>query len=265
MPTTAARPILVTIPISHYCEKARWALDRAGVAYDERRHLPAIHRVAVRRAGGKLTAPVLVCPEGVVVSESTDIIVWADARVGSPAARMIPTDAAVAREARALADDYDERLGPATRLWVYHEMFDYPELVHASMTAGVPTWERHAFRYGNKAVAFVVSKVLGVNDDNARAAEATFRTVFADVDARLSDGRRYLAGDAFSIADLTFAALAAPLIAPPEYGVRLPTVDELPPGMVDVVREHRETRAGRHALAMFATERTAPAAAPASG
>ena len=262
MPATAVRPILVTIPISHYCEKARWALDRAGVAYDERRHLPALHRVAVRRAGGKLTAPVLVCPEGEVVSESTDIIVWADARVGSPVARMIPADPEVAREARALADDYDERLGPATRLWVYHEMFDYPELVHASMTAGVPTWERHAFRYGNKAVAFAVSKVLGVNDDNARAAEATFRAVFADVDARLADGRRFLAGDAFSLADLTFAALSAPLIAPPEYGVPLPTVDELPPGMVDVVREHRESRAGRHALAMFATERTAPAPVP---
>ena len=24
---------LITIPISHFCEKARWALQRAGVAY----------------------------------------------------------------------------------------------------------------------------------------------------------------------------------------------------------------------------------------
>ena len=32
-------PTLITIPISHYCEKARWALDRAGVAYRERAHL----------------------------------------------------------------------------------------------------------------------------------------------------------------------------------------------------------------------------------
>ena len=28
---------LVTIPISHFCEKARWALDRAGVDYVEQR------------------------------------------------------------------------------------------------------------------------------------------------------------------------------------------------------------------------------------
>src|SRR4051794_12737024 len=178
MPAPAARPILVTIPISHYCEKARWALERAGIAYDERRHLPALHRVAVRRAGGDLTAPVLVCPEGEVVRQSADIVVWADARAGSPAARMIPAAPDVAREARELADDFDARLGPATRLWVYHEMFDHPKLVHASMTEGLPTWQRHAFRYGNKAVAFAVSRVLGVTDANARAAEATFRAVF---------------------------------------------------------------------------------------
>jgi glutathione S-transferase len=243
------KPVLVTIPISHYCEKARWALDRAGVAYEERRHLPAIHRLAARRAGGR-TAPVLVCPQGEVICESADIVVWADARAVDDRARI-----AVGPEARALADDFDERLGPATRLWVYHEMFDYPELVAGAMTGGVPGWERQAFRFGHRAIAAVVARVLTINDASAVQAEATFRAVFEDTDARLADGRRYLVGDRFSIADLTFAALAAPLIAPPQYGVRLPSVDQLPPGMVDVVREHRETRAGQHALAMFATER----------
>ena len=50
---------LITIPISHYCEKARWALDRAGIPYRERAHLQAIHWFAVRRAGGARTVPVL--------------------------------------------------------------------------------------------------------------------------------------------------------------------------------------------------------------
>ena len=43
---------LVTIPISHYCERARWALDRAGIVYREERHVQIVHRVASRRAGG---------------------------------------------------------------------------------------------------------------------------------------------------------------------------------------------------------------------
>jgi glutathione S-transferase len=251
------RPLLITIPISHYCEKARWALDRAGIPYEERRHLPALHRFAVKRHRGKLTAPVLVCHDAGVLAESADIVDYADARVATPAARMIPDDDAVAAEARALAADYDERLGPATRLWVYHSMMDRPDLASTAMVDGVPAWERGAWRYGNRAIGAVIARVLTINDDTAVEAEQTFRAIFADVDARLADGRPYLAGDAFSVADLTFAALSAPLIAPPEYGVRLPEIDDLPPEMAAVVREHRATRAGRHALKMFATERAA--------
>ena len=53
-------PRLITIPISHFCEKARWALDRTGVPYREERHVQLVHRLYVRRAGGGTTAPVLV-------------------------------------------------------------------------------------------------------------------------------------------------------------------------------------------------------------
>ena len=42
---------LVTIPISHYCEKARWALDRAGIPYREERHVQGIHRIVARLVG----------------------------------------------------------------------------------------------------------------------------------------------------------------------------------------------------------------------
>ncbi|MEZ4340912.1 MAG: hypothetical protein R3B82_30175, partial [Sandaracinaceae bacterium] len=41
---------LVTIAFSHYCEKARWALDLRRVPYRERRYLPAMHLLATRRA-----------------------------------------------------------------------------------------------------------------------------------------------------------------------------------------------------------------------
>jgi len=43
-------PRLITIPINHFCEKARWALDRAAIAYREERHVQGIHQIAARRA-----------------------------------------------------------------------------------------------------------------------------------------------------------------------------------------------------------------------
>ena len=55
---------LLTIPISHYCEKARWALERAGLTYHEERHVQGVHILASKRAGGHGTTPVLVTEHG---------------------------------------------------------------------------------------------------------------------------------------------------------------------------------------------------------
>lgn len=248
------RPVLITIPVSHYCEKARWALDRAGIAYEERRYLPAVHRFATLRRRN-VTAPVLLCPESGRLGESREIVEYANAR----GARVVCADP----EARALADDYDERLGPATRLWAYSSLLDHPHLTTIPITDGVSGWQKALWRVGHRPIGLTVKTVLKIDDASTRDAERTFRATFAAVDERLADGRPFLAGDAFSIADLTFAALAAPLIAPPQYAVALPALETLPPRMAEVVREHRESPAGQHALRMFATERgrVAPAAA----
>lgn len=250
----ASPPTLVTISISHYCEKARWALDRAGIAYDEHRHLPGLHRVAVRRAGGNLTAPVLVCPEGEVHAESADIIAWADARM-APERRVIPADPSLAAEAQALAADYDERLGPHTRRWVYYSLRGRRDLATPSLTAGVPTWQRGTFRLTYPPISFVINKVLDITAETAAESDREMRQVFDEVAGRLSDGRRYLVGERFTTADLTFAALAAPLVVPREYGVALPAIEDLPGDMAATVREMREHPAGAHALRMFRDER----------
>jgi hypothetical protein len=50
-------PRLVTFALSHYCEKARWDLGRAGVPYREQGHAPGFRALAVRRAGGRRGTP----------------------------------------------------------------------------------------------------------------------------------------------------------------------------------------------------------------
>lgn len=41
-----APAILITIPLSYYYEKARWALDRVALAYREEPHAPLLQRLA---------------------------------------------------------------------------------------------------------------------------------------------------------------------------------------------------------------------------
>jgi glutathione S-transferase len=245
--------LLVTIPISHYCEKARWALDRAGIAYVERAHMQVIHRLAARRAGGGMTVPVLVCPDR-VIGESAEILAYADAHTG-PEQRLYPGDPGAAAEVRALERDFDERLGPLGRLWMYHRLRGRRDLVMGYGVTGVPSWERRLVPLVYPLMTRAIDRVLGIDDDSAQRAELDVRETFDAVGGRLADGRAYLCGERFTAADLTFAALAAAVLMPPGYGVPLPQPDELPEAAAAVVRELRETRAGAHALAMIRDER----------
>jgi glutathione S-transferase len=245
--------VLVTIPISHYCEKARWALDRAGVQFRERAHVQGIHRIAVRRAGGGLTAPVLVCSAG-VLADSADILAWANAQA-PPARRLYPDDPQRSAEIRALEAEFDTRLGPHARLWIYQQIRGRRDLALGYGCVGVPGWERAAMRFGFPAMMGLVARALDVTPANAVESEAEVRAVFDTVAERLADGRRYLCGDRFTAADLTFSALAAAVLMPPGYGIPLPQPDELPPRAAGVVRELRAHPAGAHALAMFSSER----------
>ena len=100
-----------------------------------------------------------------------------------------------------------------------------------------------------------IDRHLGITPAAAIESETQVRRVFDEVGERLADGRPYLFGHRFTAADLTFSALAAAVLMPPEYGVPLPQPDVLPAGIASVVRELRAHPAGAHAMAMFRDER----------
>jgi glutathione S-transferase len=253
MHTSRPPCVLITIPISHYCEKARWALDRAGIRYSERAHLQVIHTIATRRAGGGRTAPVLVCGER-VFADSADILDHADAQ-SPPDRRLYPDEPRLAAEVRALERDFDERLGPASRLWMYDSLRRRLDIAIAYATTGVPAWQRRALPLLFPLMMRFIDRYLDITPATVAASEREVRAAFASVAQRLSDGRPYLMGDSFTAADLTFAALAAAVLMPDEYSVPLPGPGELPPAMASVVRELRAEPAGMHALAMFRLHR----------
>ncbi|HEY5142852.1 MAG TPA: glutathione S-transferase family protein, partial [Solirubrobacteraceae bacterium] len=241
-------PRLLTIPISHYCEKARWALDRAGIAFAEERHLQVIHIWKAWRAGGGRTVPVLIT-DGAILTDSTAILEWVNGRL-PPDERLYPD--AVASEVRRIEEWLDTGLGPDGRLWMYHETLPTIQDLGPWANAGVPDWERLAFQAkAGRVLDPIIRRYLGVDDNAAAKALRDIERVFDAIAGMLADGRPYLTGERFTAADLTFAALSAPVTVPAGYGLELPPLEVLPPAMAREVERLRAHPAGVFAARVY--------------
>jgi glutathione S-transferase len=242
---------LISIPFSHYCEKARWALDRRGIPFVEEGHLPIFHTRATRPAGGRST-PLLVVDGGPTLTDSTDILRWAD-DVGTRGERLFPEGDT---DASALEDRFDEALGPHTRRLGYFFLLNHRPAIEALIaTASVPVFERRLAGAAIPLVKFLLGRGLKTSPASAARSRSRIEEVFAEVEQRLGDGRRFLSGDHFTAADLTFASLAAPLVMPPQYEQRLIPLSSTGAAFCAEVAGWRKTRAGQFALQLFAAER----------
>jgi glutathione S-transferase len=239
---------LVTIPISHYCEKARWGLQRAGLPYREEAHVQGIHRLHARRAGGVGTVPVLLTPEG-AIGESEQILEWCD-RGLAPERRLFGSGERERLEILGLTRRFDAGLGPSGRRLIYVRMFAQRELLLKYNNQGVPAHEAWIVRHGLALLSRFVRRALAIRPGVELADEALVWDEFDRVAGMLADGRPYLLGERFTAADLTFAALAAPVLMPAVYGCRLPEPEELDAATARLVARAREHPAGVFALAL---------------
>ena len=243
---------LITIHFSHFCEKARWALDRAGVRYDERAYLPGLHQLGTRSRGGR-SVPLLVTPHG-VLKQSTDIVKHADMRAPREK-KLYPDNDALRAEVEAFIADLDKHLGPASRLVAYHHMLERPAALARLAGRAMTPVERWTFRAALPMLNKPMRRFMRIDEASAARAVDTVKRTFDDVSARLRDGRKYLFGDRFGAADIAFASLASPSLLPPGHPHFASDMRDVPAELVPMIEELRASDAGKFVARMYAEER----------
>lgn len=132
------RPTLWHISVSHYSEKARWALDHKRVPHVRRAvSIPGLHIPAsmLLTGGASHTYPVLEI-DGRAIGDSSEIIAALEER--HPERPLYPADPEQRRRALELEDFFDEELGPHIRLLAFHELGKDPERFEAVIARTTP-------------------------------------------------------------------------------------------------------------------------------
>ena len=239
---------LIVLPPSHFCEKARWGLERAGVSYRQDRYAPLFNRAETRKHGGT-TTPVLVTRDG-AVPESTPILRWAH----DQGADLYPDEDALRAEIDGMEDTL-QRLGLDTRRLVYGHLLQHPSLARKALGRELPRRRRAALTAVSPLLFAMMRKGLKIDAKGLERSRQRVDETLSGVEERLADGRRYLVGDRFTAADLTFAAMLAPIVLPSNYGARTLDPDERPAEFLEAMAEYRARPAGQFALRMFADHR----------
>jgi glutathione S-transferase len=212
-----SKPTLWQIGISHYSEKARWALDHKGIDHVRRAPLPGMHiPIALWLTGGEhFTFPVLEL-DGRRIGDSTAVIAALEERYPEPA--LYPEDPAQRARALELEDFFDEEAGPYIRQAVFHELVNEPEIFGELAAGNVPGPFSKSKGLASAYARTYTSLRFGANkDDAAQRSRAKIAAAFDRLDAELeASGGEYLVGEDFSVADLTVASILYPMVAPAE-------------------------------------------------
>lgn len=208
-------PTLWQIDVSHYSEKARWALAWKEVEHRRHSPVPGAHMAITfwLTRGAHYTFPVLSI-DGQRIGDSTAIVAALEERYPQPP--LYPADIAERRRALELEEFFDEELGPYVRQLAWYEFGNDRESFARLMEQTAP---KPIARFGRPTAAYARAyTALRFRAADAERAEASRAKVLAALDrleTELGDGE-YLVGENFSVADLTAASLFYPLALPDE-------------------------------------------------
>jgi glutathione S-transferase len=211
-PTSVETPVLWHLEISHYNEKARWALDYKSAAHVRRPVTPGLQGLTARRLRAGRTVPVLEM-NGRAIGDSTKIIEEIERRWPEPP--LYPVDPEERRRALDLEDYFDEQCGPDIRRVLFNDTLAEPETFLA-MFYGADRRRTPLLEPLTPLFLRVVKRRFRIRPESVEKSREKVRAAFDRVESDVRPGG-YLVGESFTVADLTAASILGLIVVPPEF------------------------------------------------
>jgi glutathione S-transferase len=208
-------PVLYVFNISHYCEKARWALDYFGIEHKVLHVMPGAHRAIAKKLGAKRgSVPFLQTDDGVIAGSSA-IIDWCETHNAGKRPSLSGADSEAVRATEKRLDDI---VGVHVRRFYYSDaLINAPASVRPIFSNGLPFIQRAMVTLGWSRIVPLMIKGMDLGTEQGLQSRAAIEAELDWLDGLLADGRPYLHGNQWTRADLTAAALLGPLAAPKEH------------------------------------------------
>ncbi|BBM87365.1 glutathione S-transferase family protein [Candidatus Uabimicrobium amorphum] len=225
---------LYQFAISHYCEKVRWALKYKNVDHKIVSLVPGLHVFTIGKIAPRTHVPVLVDGE-TVVQNSCDILDYLEEKY--PERPLTPQSSKEKHQACHWEKYADEEIGVHLRRYFYSHLLHHKKIVAPLLSTGASPMKKALFSCMFFKVKKIMRQRMNINEKTGKESRERLIKAIDKVADHLKD-REFMVGDSFSRADLTVAALLAPIYEPEGYGLKWPK--EIPEDMRLFREEHAD-------------------------
>lgn len=237
-------------------ELNRWVLFYYGIPFQESRHTLPFYFLLNKLQGG---SSLVFCRDGETkLSSVREVINHFNAQADAEM-KLIPDS--LASEMEYSWHRYNSDLGHAVVEWAYTNLLPHKDIMIRPLSLNSPWLEQQFVKYHYNLPKKMIWNSLHLSKPVADKALVQIKTIFHEVDQIFSDGRKYLYGNTLTLADLAFAVSGAPLVLPANYGGdqfeqgAIPTFEEFPKELQEIISAMRQTIAGKFILRLYAEDR----------